>query len=49
LDVYDVFLRPIKKPHSGFRAQKNVPEETRTKALCAVCGFLEAEPQGGEA
>jgi hypothetical protein len=31
--VYDVFfLRPIKKLRSSFRAQKNVPEENRTKA-----------------
>jgi hypothetical protein len=31
--VYDVFLRPIKKLRSSFRAQKNVPEENRTKAV----------------
>jgi hypothetical protein len=31
--VYDVFLRPIKKLRSSFRAQKSVPEENRTKAV----------------
>jgi hypothetical protein len=37
--VCDVFLRPKKKPRSGYRAQKNVPEKNRTKARSADCGF----------
>jgi hypothetical protein len=38
--VCDVFLRPIKKPRSGFRAQKNVPEKNRTKGVARLRFFV---------
>jgi hypothetical protein len=47
--VCDVFLRPIKKPRSGFRAQKNVPEKNRTKGVARLRFFVGQAAVGGAA